>query len=130
MPKRINKADSLVYKALQRAFAEDKLHLCLINSKINIPGSPIYNPWEVLLPTLCPLLTGLFLIWLAGILWGLVFMVSGLLLSANFIKRKMEQRLFDRAKQMLLKDYDACCQLWDFGGVVLVKNDDKKIQLC
>lgn len=126
MPKRINKADALVFKALQKAVAEDKLHICLINSKINIPGSPIYNPWEVLLPTLCPLLVGLFLIWLAGILWGLVFMVVGLLLSANFIKRKMEQRLFERAKSLLTADYESCCALWDFGGVVLVKADDKK----
>ena len=126
MSKRINKADQMVFKALQRALNEDKLHLCLINSKINIPGSPIYNPWEVLLPSLCPLLLGLFLIWLAGVLWGLIFMIAGLLLSANLIKKKMEQRLFERAKEQISSDYDSCCRLWDFGGIVLVKADDKK----
>ena len=126
MGRKINKADQMVFKALQKAFAEDKLHLCLINSKINIPGSPIYNPWEVLLPSLCPLLAGLFLIWLVGVLWGLVFMIAGLLLSANLIKKKMEQRLFERAKAYLCADYDSCCRLWNFGGVVLVKAEDKK----
>ena len=126
MSKKINKADQMVFKALQRALNEDKLHLCLINSKINIPGSPIYNPWEVLLPSLCPLLLGLFLIWLAGVLWGLVFMIAGLLLSANLIKKKMEQRLFERATEQISSDYDSCCRLWDFGGIVLVKADDKK----
>ncbi|MCQ2741403.1 MAG: hypothetical protein MJ210_04740 [Alphaproteobacteria bacterium] len=126
MNKRINKADFLVYKALQRAFDEDMLHLCLINSKVNVPGSPIYNPWEMLLPTLCPLAIGLFLIWIVGILWGLVFMVAGLLLSANVVKRKMEQRLFERAKKMIVSDYESCCNLWDFGGIVLVKAEDKK----
>jgi len=126
MSKRINKADQLAFKALQRALKEDKVHLCLINSKINVPGSPIYNPWEVLLPSLCPVLAGLFLIWLVGILWGLVFIIAGLLLSANFIKKKMEQRLFERAKEQIISGYESCCHLWDFGGVVLVKADDKK----
>ena len=126
MTKRLNKADQMVFKALQRALEEDKVHLCLINSKINVPGSPIYNPWESLLPSLCPLLVGLFLIWLAGILWGLVFMIAGLLLSANLIKKKMEQRLFERAKAQITSDYESCCRLWDFGGIVLVKADDKK----
>ena len=126
MRKRVNKADQMVFRALQRAFAEDKVHLCLINSKINIPGSPIYNPWETLLPSLCPLLAGLFLIWLAGILWGLIFMIAGLLLSANFVKKKMEQRLFERAKKQITSSYETCCSLWEFGGIVLVKADDKK----
>ena len=125
MTKQINKADQLVFRALKKAFEEDKLHLCLINSKVNIPGSPLYNPWEVLVPTLCPLLVGLVLIGLVGILWGLVFMVAGLLLSANLIKKKMEQRLFDRAKQQMFAGYESWCSLWDFGGIVLVKAEDK-----
>ena len=116
----------MVFKALQRALAEDKVHLCLINSKINIPGSPIYNPWEVLLPSLCPVLVGLFWIWLAGILWGLIFIIAGLLLSANLVKKKMEQRLLERAKEQINSSYESCCRLWDFGGVVLVKAEDKK----
>lgn len=126
MVKRINKADKLVFKALQKAVAEDKLHICLISSKINVPGSPVYNPWENLLPVFIPVMTGLFLIWLAGILWGLVFMTAGILLSSHLVKKEMERRLFDRAKTFLTADYESCCTLWDFGGIVLVKADDKR----
>lgn len=126
MVKRMNKADSLVFKAMRKAIQEDKLHLCLINSKINIPGSPVYNPWEVLLPTLCPVLLGLILIWAIGILWGLVFMVAGIMLSSNIVKKKLEQRLIERTKNFFVSDYTSCSQLWDFGGIVLVKSDDKK----
>ncbi len=126
MAKRMNKADALVFKALQKAFEEDKLHLCLINSKINIPGSPVYNPWETLLPILCPVLLGLFLIWAIGILWGLVVMIAGIMLSSNIVKKRMEQRLFDRTQNFFTSDYASCNQLWDFGGIVLVKTEDKK----
>lgn len=126
MTKRISKADRLVFKALQKAIAEDKIHICLINSKINIPGSPIYNPWEILLPTLAPLLLGLLLIWWVGILWGLVFMIAGILLSSNLVKKEIEHRLLERAKNFLIADFEACNQIWDFGGIVLVKTDDKQ----
>ena len=126
MAKRINKADRLVFKALQKAIAEDKLHICLISSKVNVPGSPVYNPWENLLPVFIPVMVGLFLIWLAGILWGLVFMTAGILLSSHFVKKEIEQRLFNRAKSFFTADYESCCKLWDFGGIVLVKAEDKK----
>lgn len=126
MAKRISKADTLVFKALQKAVNEEKLNIYLINSKINIPGSPVYNPWECLLPTLVPVLLGLLMIWLVGILLGLAIMIGGIVLSSSFIKKKMEHILYDRAKLFFTKDVQSCNSLWEFGGVVLVKNDDKK----
>lgn len=126
MVKKINKADKLVFKALQRAVADNRLHLCLINSRINVPGSPVYNPWEVLLPALIPVLLGLTFIWVIGILWGLAFMIAGIMLSSNLVKKKLEQRLFDRTKEFLVSSYKHCEELWSHGGVVLLNADDKK----
>ena len=83
MTERINKADKMVFKALQKAINSDKLHLCLLSSKLNVPSSPVYNPWEVLLPGLIPVVLGLILIWAMGVLWGLAFMIGGILLSNN-----------------------------------------------
>lgn len=129
MAKKINKADKLVFRTLQRAIADNKLHLCLINSKINVPGSPVYNPWEVLLPALIPMLLGLILIWAVGILWGLAFMIAGIMLSSNLVKKKLEQRLFDRTKEFFVSSYEHCQELWNIGGIVLLNAEDKK-QSC
>ena len=129
MAKRISKADALVFKAVQKAISEEKLNMYLINSKVNIPGSPVYNPWECLLPTLIPVLIGLLMIWVVGILLGLAIMVGGIVLSSSFVKKKMEHKLYERAKNFFVNDIYSCNQLWEFGGVVLVKNDDKK-QTC
>ncbi len=126
MVKKINKADKLVFKALQRAINDNRLHLCLINSKINIPSSPVYNPWEVLLPALIPVLLGLILIWAAGILWGLAFMIAGIMLSSNLVKKKMEQRLFERSKDFFTSSYENCAKLWELGGIVLLNAEDKQ----
>ena len=129
MVKRINKADKLTFKALQKAFETEEMQIALINSKINVPSSPVYNPWEVLLPTLIPAVIGLFLIWLVGVIFGLLFMVAGIVLSSNLIKKKMEQRLFERSKAFFLSDYNSCNELWDFGGIVLINSSNKK-QCC
>ena len=129
MAKGINKADKLTFKALQKALEKEELQIALINSKINIPSSPVYNPWEVLLPTLIPSVIGLFLIWLVGIIFGLIFMIAGIMLSSNIIKKKMEQRLFDRSRAYITSDYNSCCELWDFGGIVLINSSNKK-QCC
>lgn len=129
MVKRINKADKLTFKALQKAVETEEMQLALISSKINIPSSPVYNPWEVLLPTLIPTIIGLFLIWLVGIIFGLIFMIAGIMLSSNVVKKKMEQRLFERSKSYFVSDYNSCCELWDFGGIVLINSSNKK-QCC
>ena len=40
MTKKIyNRADELVFHALKKAFAENKIHLCLVESKINRLGA-------------------------------------------------------------------------------------------
>lgn len=129
MAKRINKADKMTFKALQKAVETEELQIALINSKINIPSSPVYNPWEVLLPTLIPSMIGLILIWMVGIIFGLLFMIAGIMLSSNLIKKKMEQRLFERSKAYFISDYNCCNELWDFGGIVLINSADKK-QCC
>lgn len=126
MVRHVNKADQMVFKALQKAIAEDKVHLCLISAKVNIPGSPIYRPWECLLPILAPVLLGLILIWAVGILTGIALMTIGIILTSNLVKKKLESRLLERAVAMVTSDYNSCCELWDFGGLVLVKTDDKQ----
>ena len=127
MAKRINKADRLTFKALKTAIEKDELQIALISSKINIPSSPVYNPWEMLLPSLIPAVLGLILIGLVGIIFGLLFMVAGIMLSSNLVKKKMEQRLFKRSKAYFLSDYNACNELWDYGGIVLINANNKKL---
>lgn len=124
--KKPNKADLLVYKALTRAIEEDKLRLYFDYGKINRPGSPVYDPWETLLPILVPTLLGMLLILSNNVIFGLVFIISMILIYSNYFKKKVYRRLIERAKQYFVKDYDNCQNLWDFGGLVLVNADDKK----
>ncbi len=122
-----NRADELIFHALKKAVEEDKIHICLINSRINKPSSPVYNPWEVLLPILVPVLIGLILILAVGPLFGLFFMVGLIMVSSTLVKKKLDNLLLDRSKAFLLSNFDNCNKLWDFGGVVLVNAENKNL---
>lgn len=122
-----NRADELAYHAFTQALEQNKIHLALIESKINRPASPVYNPWEVLLPILLPVVLGLILILAVGPIFGLVFMGAAIIASSNLVKKQLEQRLMLRTRAMLLAGYDDFCRLWEFGGLVLVNAENKKL---
>ena len=127
MKKTTNRADILAFNALQRAVEQDKLRLYLDCGRINRPSSPIYNPWENLLPILVPVLIGLLLILTAGVLFGLAFIVEMVFVYSHYFKKKQERKVIERAKQYLISDIEKCNEIWDFGGLVLVNADNKKL---
>lgn len=122
-----SKADSLIYKALVKAINADKLRIYLDYAKINRPSSPIYNPWENLLPILVPVLIGLMFIILVGIIWGIVFIILMILIYSAYIKKIMHKKIIERTKHYITESYEKCEELWEFGGLVFVNKDNKKL---
>lgn len=122
-----SRADSLTFHALQKAVKQDKLRIYLDYGKINRPGSPIYNPWECLLPILLPVLLGLILIVSVGVLFGLLFIVAMIMVYSAYFKKKLYRIVIERTKKYLVSGLDNCEQLWNFGGIVLVNAENKKI---
>lgn len=120
-----NRADELTYHALQKAIENDKLRIYLDYSRINRPLSPVYNPWESLLPILIPVLIGLVLIVGVGVIFGLLFIIGMIFIYANLIKKRLHQKLIRRTKDYLVSNFENCCHLWNFGGIVLVNSDNK-----
>ncbi|MBQ8661413.1 MAG: hypothetical protein IJ482_03720 [Alphaproteobacteria bacterium] len=123
--KLINRADELTFGALQKAVAEDKVHICLLAGQINRPSSPVYNPWEVLLPILVPVLLGLVLILTVGPMFGLLFMAALILASTHIVKKKLDARLLQRTQNLMLSSPENFQKVWEFGGVVLVNRQNK-----
>jgi len=125
--KSVNKANVLVYKALKTAISQDKLRLYLDYGKINRPQSPVYDPWETLLPILVPVLIGLALIVSVGVIVGLLCIGVLVQIFSVYFKKKIYRRVVDRTKNYLMSGYDNCEKLWNWGGIVLVNTDNKKI---
>lgn len=122
-----NRADNMTFRALQKAVAEDKLRLYLDYGKINRPGSPVYNPWECLLPILIPVLIGLILIISVGVIFGLLFIIAMIIVYSTYFKKKLYRIVIERTKKYLTASFENCEKLWTFGGIVLVNSTNKKI---
>ncbi len=122
-----NRAEEMAYQAMQKAFEQDLLRLYLDYAKLNRPGSPVYDPWESLLPILVPVMIGLILILSAGIFFGLLFIIVMILIYSTYFKKKIYRRLIDRTKKFLTSNYENCQMLWEYGGIVLVNTTDKNI---
>lgn len=125
--KKPSKADLLIYKALNKAVEDDQLRIYLDYGKINRPSSPVYDPWECLLPILAPILIGLVLIVSVGVLFGLLFIISMILVYSAYFKKKIYRRLIERTKSYITDNYDNCDNLWNFGGLVFVNAANKKL---
>ncbi len=122
-----NRAEELAYKALIRAINGDNLLIYLDESRINRPQSPVYDPWETLLPILIPMIFGLILMLWVGIIFGLLFIIGITAFYSSFTKKKLQQLLLLRTKKYIISGYENFTNLWDFGGFVLVNATDKKI---
>ena len=58
-------------------------------------------------------------------MFGLLFMAALILASNHIVKKKLDARLLERTKTFLLSSLENCQNIWDFGGVVLVNNQNK-----
>lgn len=122
-----SKADLLTYKALQKAVEQNKLRIYMDYGRINRPQSPIYNPWESLLPILIPVFIGLLLILYVGVIFGLFFITAMILVYSAYFKKKLYHKVIEKTKAYITSNYECCEKLWNFGGVVFVNADNKKI---
>lgn len=122
-----NKADLLIYKAFTKAMEQNLLCLYLDSAKLNRPNSPVYNPWENLLPLLIPSIIGLILIISVSSFFGLAFIIGMTLIYTYYFKRFIDKRLLERTKKYITIDYEHCKEIWNYGGIVLATTQNKKM---
>lgn len=129
MPKKNhpNRADELVYNALKAAVDQDKLRIYLDYGKVNRPQSPVYDPWECLLPILVPVLIGLALVVCVGVIFGLLFIAGMIVIYSTYFKKKLHHRLIDKTKKYMISSFENCEKLWNWGGIVMVNADNKTV---
>ena len=96
-----NKAEQLIYKALNRALEQNKLDIYLDFSKINRPNCPLYNPWEAILPLLAPTLLGLIMIMTGWVISGLFFISVMMMGYSQYYKKILHKKLAQRCREYI-----------------------------
>ena len=122
-----NKAEQLIYKALNRALEQNKLDIYLDFSKINRPICPLYNPWEAILPLLIPTLIGLIMIMTGWVISGLFFISVMMIAYSQYYKKILHKKLAQRCREYITKNYENLETLWHKGGLAFVLTNNKNI---
>lgn len=121
----INKADILKFKALIKALDSEKVKFVVDYNVLHKPGSPIYNPWDALLPLLVLVVGSLFIMLLEGAYIGLFALVIGFLLYIYGVKKLLTKYLRKKAQKYMVKNPLCWNKIWDFGGVALMSTSSK-----
>ena len=119
---KVNKADLLKFKALIKALDSDKIKFIVDYNVLHRPGSPVYNPWDALLPLLFIVLISLSVIFSCGAYIGLLTLVIGFIIYIYIIKKILTKFLKNKVQKYMVKNPVNWNKIWDFGGVVLVSN--------
>ncbi len=116
---KINKADLLKFKALKTAIEIKKVDFLIDYNFLHKPGSPVYNPWDVVLPLLLVILFSMSLLVLYGIYIGLLTLVLALVLYVYGIRKIQAKCLKSKILKYMLKNHICWGEIWSFGGVAI-----------
>jgi len=116
----INRRDLLMYNAMVKAIEQKMVRVAINFGVLNKVGSPVYNPWENLLPILSPLILGLVMMFMSGIIGGMVIMLLGLMLYGMFFKTVVSAILENRTVAYITKNYEQWQTIWDMGGITVL----------
>lgn len=120
---KVKDSDRILHDRLRLA-NERNLLLIFIDPKIlGAARSPVFNPWESVVPLLGLLLLGLFMLLAAGMIVGTVVLVLAVLVQVFVVRSWAEQRLRRRVTLHVLHSATELDRLWSQGGLMLAMAD-------
>lgn len=120
---RISAHDKVLHDRLRAAYERNVVSIYTEFQRLNTPGSPVFNPWESVLPLLALLLMAVIVMLVGGILVGMGALVLGLAIYALVVRKWLARQVYNRALITLMVDARTFQEVWDHGGVVLAMTD-------
>ncbi|MFA7431877.1 MAG: hypothetical protein WCZ23_17105 [Rhodospirillaceae bacterium] len=125
---RISAHDKLLHDRLRAAHERNVISIYTEFQRLNTPGSPVFNPWESVLPLLGLLLFAVAIMLFGGILVGMAALAFGLVVYAVIVRQWLARQVYNRTLIALMVDAKTFQSVWDHGGVVLVMTDHPQHQ--
>lgn len=126
---RVSAHDKLLHDRLRAAHERNVISIYTDFRVLNTPGSPVFNPWESVLPLLGMLLLAVIVLLLGGILAGMGVLAVALLVYAFVVRGWLARQVYARTVVTLMVDAKAFQAVWDHGGVVLAMTDRPQHQV-
>jgi hypothetical protein len=115
--------DYRLHERLTEAYMADRIRIHVDFNRLNRTGSPVFDPWENVVP-LVTLLLGSLAIMPFDLVAGTVALVVAMFGYAFLVRPWVADRLRKRTIENMLRNAHNWQVLWSFGGVVvtLVQN--------
>lgn len=126
---RISAHDKLLHARLRAAHERNVISIYTDFQRLNTPGSPVFNPWESVMPLLGMLLFAVVIMLLGGILIGMAALAFALVAYAVIVRQWLARQVYQRTVIMLMVDAKSFQSVWDHGGVILAMTDRPQHQV-
>ncbi|MGC2854701.1 hypothetical protein ACM64Y_04430 [Novispirillum sp. DQ9] len=126
---RVSAHDKLLHDRLRAAHERNVISIFTDFRVLNTPGSPVFNPWESVMPLLGLLLFAIVILLLGGILVGMAALAFGLAVYAFVVRGWLARQVYARTVITLMVDAKSFQSVWDHGGVVLAMTDRPQHQV-
>ncbi|OPZ78143.1 MAG: hypothetical protein BWY78_00719 [Alphaproteobacteria bacterium ADurb.Bin438] len=122
-----NKQDNLIFKALKKAYLEERIDILMDMSILNRYGSPVYNPWHNIIPLVLPCLFGLFLMFKMDIFYGLLMIIIGFFVHKFYIQTVVHKMIRDKVLDIIFKGLGSFEYIWSMGVLTIILKQNTKV---
>ncbi len=127
-PAKKNPKDRNLFASLVNARKANVITVTADASRLNRPGSPVWNSGENVAPILAMMVISLVLMFTANVIVGTAAMILGVLIYFTAIRPWILQRVYDRAVEAALTNPHNWDLLWKKGGLIIKLNDAKGLR--
>lgn len=111
------------HKTICRAHAAGKIKLITNFETLNKSGSPVFNPWDNVLPLLGLIFLGLAILLFQGVIMGTVALVIVVAIFVVMVRPWIAAKLQKRTAEYMLADVENWRRIWKIGGVAMIRSD-------
>lgn len=118
--------DYRLHERLSEAYMADRIRIQVDFTRLNRTGSPVFDPWENVLPLL-GLLLGSLAIMPFDLVVGTIALVAVMFVYAFLVRPWIARRVRTRTIENMLRNAHNWQVIWSFGGVVVTLTRNPRI---
>jgi len=118
--------DYRLHERLAEAYMADRIRIQVNFEHLNRAGSPVFDPWENVLPLIGLILFCIFLM-VFDLVVGTIGLVVAMFVYALFVRPWVAKRVRQRTIESMLKNAHNWQVIWSLGGVVVTLVDNPRI---
>lgn len=118
--------DYKLHERLTEAYMADRIRIQVDFMRLNRKGSPVFDPWENVLPLLV-LILGSLMVMPFNLVAGTLVLIGSMFAFAFLVRPWIARRLRDRTIENMLKNAHNWQVIWSYGGIVVTLTNNPRI---